>query len=294
MGYASLDEALAVGSGIERTFSCPAHQDNHPSASVNALTGWWCCYSCGTWGRVDLDRYEYDPLNVRRMVRRVVEKMTPVHQVYPEGWLSIHDAAGPGGYWSNRFDAATCAHFRLGQTADRDAATIPMRDNTGQVLGVIRRDLTGWGQKYKYPYGVDVTKYVFDLHRTETDVLIVTEGATDAMAIWEAGFNHGVALYGSRLSKAQAQLIRRYQPSRILTAQDQDDAGDGAHELVRRTLGSLFPVDRMVWDTYKDLSSIPVHERREMLTEILQEEPESRVANSDLTRVGSTYANHSD
>jgi hypothetical protein len=288
VAWASLEEALTLGTGIERSFPCPVHDDRNPSASVNSTTGYWYCYTCGAWGQADMDRLEFDPLSVHYTVRRIVERMEQAHQSYPEGWLSVFDAAGPGEYWLSRFGRPACEHFRLGQTADRDAATIPMRGDDGEVLGVIRRDLTGAGQKYKYPHGVDVTRHIFDLHRKDTETLIVTEGATDTVAAWEAGFPHGVALYGSRLSRTQAKLIKKYAPSRIICAQDQDQAGEAAYHHVRNMLGTFFPVVRAHWDEHKDLASIPLAQRVKMLSEMTREEPRFQVAEPEKTRVGSS------
>lgn len=286
-GWSSLEEALTLGDGVERSFSCPVHDDHSPSASVNSLTGFWYCYACGAWGKADLSRMEIDPLAVRRQVMRMNEKLNPVHQTYPEGWLSVHDAAGPGDYWLSRFDAATCEHFRLGVTLNRDFATIPMRDNSGAVLGVIRRDLVGGQRKYLYPYRVDIGRYIFDFHRCTDDVIILTEGATDTMAVWEAGFNNAMALYGRGMSRAQTKMIKKHAPTMILCAQDQDAAGETAFRRVLDLLGGYFTVRRMVWDTHKDLASIPVDQRREMLSSILQKEPHNRLAIGVQRRVGS-------
>lgn len=287
MAYASLEEALTIGVGIERQFPCPVHDDTNPSASINSITGFWCCYTCGAWGKTDLSRMEIDPHQAMITLKRLFDKLNPVHLHYPEGWLSVHDSSGPGDYWLSRFTPETCRHFRLGQTPDRDFATIPMRDNSGRVLGIIRRDLTGGKQKYRYPKGVDVTKHLFDYHRIGSDHLILTEGATDAIAVWEAGFNNAMALYGSRISREQVALIRKHHPTKILTCQDQDAAGHGAHERVVQALGRDFVVQRVEWDTYKDLASIPLVERRNMLSEILQERPRFALANREQTRVGS-------
>ena len=270
MGYLSIEEALTVGTGIERSFVCPVHDDSNPSASVNSLTGYWVCYTCGAWGKVDLDRMEIDPAAVRFMVAKVMEKLDPVHQVYPEGWLSVYDADGPGDYWLSRFAPETCKRFRLGQTHDRQFATIPMRDNTGDVLGVIGRRLEGEGSKYKYPTGVDISRYLFNYHGLYDGRLILTEGATDAMAAWESGYS-AAAIYGSRFSTHQARLIKKFDPSAIFVAFDQDTAGEQAYERVRDKLGTFYPVIRLEWDTYKDLASIPLSERTEMFQRIFQE-----------------------
>lgn len=41
----TLDEALSVGRGTERSFNCPSHEDANASASVNVAKGVWYCPS---------------------------------------------------------------------------------------------------------------------------------------------------------------------------------------------------------------------------------------------------------
>lgn len=36
----------------ERAFRCPAHEDTHPSASINRQKGLWHCHACGAGGGV--------------------------------------------------------------------------------------------------------------------------------------------------------------------------------------------------------------------------------------------------
>lgn len=269
MSYASLEEALTVGVGIERSFLCPVHDDRNASASVNSLTGLWICYACGARGKADLDRIEIDPLHVQKMVRRALENLDDTrHTIYPESWLSLYDATGPGPYWAERFTYEACKRYRLGYNPDPFYYTIPMRDNLGSVLGVIKRHVTP-GRKYSYPYGVDVTDYIFDWHRTSTPYLVLVEGATDAIAASEVGVQAN-ALYGSRISRAQRMAILKYSPEVIYAAHDNDEAGEEAAEAVARAFEPYIRVKRLRWQLFKDLAEMPVDYRAEVLSRVAQ------------------------
>lgn len=266
MSHASIQDALTNGTGRERQFLCHVHGDTNPSASVNAVTGAWICYACGACGRVDLDDIDLDPYAVRRRITEIAERVEAMTVQYPEGWLNFFDAQGPGDYWLSRFSEEVCREHRLGQTPDGSAATIPLRTSSGEVTGVIRRDLTGKDQKYRYPYQAKLSQRLYNYHRATSDTIILVEGATDSVAADEVLPGHTMSLYGDRLSRAQARLLYRYDPRVVLVATDQDDGGETAHRSVLAQMGSFCVVHRLVWDSYKDLASIPVDDRSELLS----------------------------
>lgn len=264
MSYASLEDALLNGSGRERQFLCHVHGESNPSASVNSVTGAWFCYACHAGGWVDLSDVDLDPYSVRRYVNQIMERVASAKTVYPEGWLNFFDASGPGRYWLSRFDESTCHEHRLGHTPDGSWATIPFRGYDGSVMGVIMRSLTGERPKYKYPYDAKLSEQIYNYHRADKEMLVITEGATDAIAVDEVIPGHAMAIYGNRLSNTQAKLLHRYAPRVILVATDQDEGGELAFKTVRQKMAG-YPVIRAEWDTYKDLASIPVEDRSDLL-----------------------------
>lgn len=270
MNYASLEEALTVGYGVERAFVCPVGHSANAHASVNSITGWWYCFSCGAKGHVDLDRLELDPRAVVRQIEHMLAPLNRVHETYPETFLNLYDALGPGEYWKSRFGETIIAHHRLGQAYDGTCATIPMRDNSGNVLGVIRRDLTGNDEvKYRYPSGIKVSNFLYHYHCARQEILVLTEGATDSIAGEEVTTDLSfMACYGDGLSREQARLIRKYNPAKVLVAFDQDSAGHRGFYRVRERLAGFFPVERLQWRGYKDLASMPVAERTELLHKV--------------------------
>lgn len=261
--YASVEDALVRGYGIERAFRCHVHDDKHASASINSLTYKWFCFSCGAGGTY---RGEMDPVAFHLAIANVMDRMDRVERVYPEAYLSLFDSLGPGDYWLSRFGEPICHEHRLGVSMDGRYATLPVRDVTGRIMGTIRRDLTGEDQcKYRYPPGVGMSKYLYNYHRCEGDVILLTEGATDAIAAEEAGFPNAMATYRNGLSVAQVALLRRYAPSLVLICYDQDGAGDSGAATAATQLAG-FTTQRVVWTDYKDLSSIPMGPRVELMT----------------------------
>lgn len=273
--YASIEEAIALGHGTQRVFLCHVHGDTNASARVNALTGGWLCYACGAKGYVDTDKIVVSPDSVVRELQTLDKVINEKPVTYSERWLNLFDAQGPGEYWLSRYNEETCRLYRLGFDPATNAATYPLRDRKGTVLGVVRRSLLDTGPKYLYPYGVDISTLLFDLHRNESDTVILVEGATDAIAVREAGFE-AMAIYGSRLSRRQAELLRAYSPNRIIAAFDQDRAGDSAYEGVREQFGVT--VERARWDTYKDLSEAPLPTRRLITQRMFDGRQKVRVA----------------
>lgn len=265
MHWASLEDAIINGYGSERSFLCHIHGDTNASASVNVDKGVWYCYACHAHGRIDLDDVEYDPDSMLRAVRRIQKALEKSETYLPENWLDIFDAAGPGDYWLSRFSAHMCREHRLGQTIDGQYATIPLRDNTGVVRGVIRRSLRGAGPRYHYPYQAKLSERLYGYHRATQPVIFLTEGATDTIAIDEVAPGYAMAMYGSSLSKSQAHLIARYSPQMVWIATDMDASGDLAAESISRRLFRTAPVARLDWEQYKDLASIPIQERSEMI-----------------------------
>ena len=265
MSYASIEEAMVYGYGIERSFRCHVHGDTNPSASVNSVTGLWFCYACGARGKYNVS--DVPPDKAATTLIRYVDRMMQEKTVHPEAWLDVYDSMGPGDYWLSRFSPEVCARFRLGQDPARKFATIPVRDAQDRVLGVIRRDLTGTDEaKYRYPPGVTMSKLLFNLSSCEGDVLMLTEGATDAIAADEAGWPSVMATYRNGISLYQRILLREYAPTTVICAYDQDEAGELGYRQIKNALG--VKVDRLTWTDHKDLASIALSDRRAMMQQL--------------------------
>lgn len=239
----TLSEAMAMGSGLERSFLCPDHPDTRPSASLNVVKNVWYCYTCGSKGHAD----ENAEASLDALQKYLwTQSHTP--DIYPEQWLNLFDAGHAHPYWLGRFGEDAVRHFRLGYDNEADAVTYPLRDSGGRVLGVVRRRLgdDSDGPKYKYPYNVDISDYLFNYTPDARSVVVLVEGATDAVALWEAGVD-AFAVYGSRMSLRQVRLIDRIDPQIVLWAGDMDEAGANAYTHVYEMLQHRV-VGRVRWD----------------------------------------------
>lgn len=262
MSYLSIDEAMAFGHGIERQFVCHVHDDKNPSASINSITGLWFCYGCGAAGKYDTDKM--DPQLFWKNIERFLEEEAESRE-YTESWLDQYDSLGASNYWLTRFRPETVRKHRLGQNYQGTYATIPVRSESGTVLGVIRRDLTGKdSSKYRYPVRVKISRLLYNFEKCSGDEIILTEGATDAIAADEAGFPDAMATYRNGLSEYQIGMLHRYAPRRIYVAYDQDKPGNQGADLIMRKLSRFTEVYRLTWTDYKDLASIPLEDRRNL------------------------------
>ena len=265
MAYASLEDAAVNGWEVERQYLCQAHGDSSPSASLN-MNGFYCCYACGDRGKLDMSKIEVTPVAVKKLVERVNDKLADNRKIYSESWLDIFDGDGPGDYWLSRFTKEACEFYRLGRTSER--ATYPMRGDNGEVLGVVYRNHDNPKRKYEYPMNVRVSNHLFDIHRVESQDLVLVEGATDAIACWDVGAHVAVASYRAGISDEQARKIRKYDPRILWVAYDMDKAGKAGFRQVKEALPDV-NVRRMTWFDFKDLASIPLRLRAELLSTVL-------------------------
>jgi len=239
----TLSEALRYGRGVERSFLCPEHGDSRPSASINILKGKWYCYTCHAHGDLTGEARLIEP--DYETTKLWLDRRLAVGQIYPETWLNRWDAGPVHPYWLNRVGEAAAREFRLGSDPGTNAVTYPLRDPSGQVLGVVRRTLGGVGPKYLYPTGVDVGRLLFNYTPDLRDAVVLVEGALDAIALWNVGID-AFAIYGSRISPDQVKLIDRIDPEFVYTCYDLDDAGWHAHLDTERAFKHRL-VSRMTW-----------------------------------------------
>lgn len=268
LGLTTLAEAIASGWGTERSFNCHVHDDSNASASVNVEKGVWFCYACGAKGKVNDVIENPDMTYLPKRIERMLE-VPP--EPYPESWLDLFDAEIHE-YWLERFLPTTCRHFRLGYDPSVGKPCYPLRYEDGAVAGLVYRSIDGSEPKYKYPWGIDVTQLLFNHEPYVVNDLWVTEGAADAMAVWESGVlgEHDavVAMYGSDLKMAQVDLIRRREPERVVFCTDMDNAGMQAYVrgsvlLKQAGIKSV----RCTWNRAlgKDPGEIPLWKRRNIL-----------------------------
>jgi DNA primase len=263
----TLAYAMTHGQGIERTFNCPVHDDQNPSARVNVLKGVWFCHACGARGNVKDIYYELSEEDVFKEF----EKLDVEYEYYPESWMTLFTSGPVHPYWLGRFTEEACRHFQLGYDSGKDMLTYPVRDPGGRLLGVTHRNLDGGGSKYRYPKGVPMGQLLFNFTAERRDVVYLVEGAMDVVAAWEADVD-AFAIYGSHLSMAQIRLLQRLDPRIVVVLFDNDRAGhEGAAEATEMLDHYYIPNIEARFnsrDDFKDLGELDVQGRKDLLDPI--------------------------
>jgi DNA primase len=230
-------------SGDELMFRCPVHDDSRASAQFNVHSGLWCCFGCHEGGSIKrlcrelgitpLSEPEPQLDDLYRKLREL-KHPTKEHRLdMPETSLRRYDL--PTRYWAGRgFRPETIKAFDLGMDMMSNAATIPLRGENGNLLGVIKRYLDDdCDLRYRYPKGFKRSHNLFGSWMVEhhpSDLVVLTEGSVDAMKVWQAGFP-GCAVYGSSISPEQIRLLRRLGVGQVVLFFDNDRAGKQATEL---------------------------------------------------------------
>lgn len=264
----NLEEALAVGQGIERPITCPSpeHEDRRASASVNVLKGLWVCYACGRGGRVDNDKPPSAELLKTMLMPETMAR------TYTEGYLSLFTTDTE--YWRTRFSDDVIVHERLGTDPFTRDATFPVRFSDGRLAGVGRRLVVPEeGARYKYPVGWSASRTFYGWPEcfglAPAKVVVLVEGAADAVALHEIGVC-ALACYGSGAHLPQRELLARLAPKLVLLGFDADDAGRRAAERTKELLDDAVEVGVIDWGERGDPAATPTEERREAVLETVR------------------------
>lgn len=266
---ASLDVSGRVGDEYVMRCPRPGHPDENPSARANPAKNAWYCHVCCYGGSLSrlLNRGDLGiptKIHHERAMNLIKEIETPTRW-YPESWLDQFDHPEAKVFWRSRgLSDEIIERFRLGW--DGNAATYPLRDPRGRILGVVRRRVDGGHPKYKYPKGVKVSRLLFGyafLSGNEREIAI-TEGAVDALSLWQIDIP-AVAQLGSSLSHEQAVWLDKRKLVSLVAAFDMDDAGHRATDVVRERVSCV--VRRALWDPSegKDPPELSESRRREVI-----------------------------
>ena len=233
----TLEQALSSGTGVERAFNCHVHPDVNASASVNIIKEVWYCYSCGAKGSTKGKTKAPSVEALEAMLRP-----DKTSRIYPESLLTLYKDIT---YWSTRFEEWICRAERLGTDPVSGEPLYPVYTPRGLVAGFARRNSGETGPKYKYPYAWAASRVLYGLPLADRymlpgacKVLILTEGAADAIALREVGL-FALSTFGSSLHHPQREWILRHAPAVILLGFDNDDAGKKGAEMSIGILSSL-------------------------------------------------------
>lgn len=132
----------------------------------------------------------------------------------------------------------TAQHFGVGFFPGRGSmvgrVVIPIHNERGELVAYAGRAIDDTEPKYKLPAGFVKSAVLFNLHRVNSNMVIVVEGFFDCMKVHQAGFPDVVALMGSSLSAEQEELLHRF--TQVVLFLDGDDAGKKASQSIAMQL----------------------------------------------------------
>jgi DNA primase len=250
---------------------CPLHGEvagkSKPSFSVNAGNGLWCCFSgCGGGG---VRRFLKELGKSKDYIDKTVERLKPYLEAgskkksplatrtglfraatpLPEKILGLFDKV-PIELLDAGFDEHLLWSHDVGYDEKHHAITFPIRDITGALAGIVGRNLSPIGPKYKVykseikalgfrDYSFDNHAYVWRGDRVyakliasqDPPVIYVTEGYKTCLWMVQNGFEDTICLMGSKLSDAQRIFLERLGGTLVLCL-DNDPAGYAGTEKI--------------------------------------------------------------
>ena len=239
-----------LGLKIERTtggefyLRCPFHADRSPSLCVSATKPIWWCHSCDSGGHLfKLGQLMRDPAS--QIVDHVGEvqpeqEMKYISSLKLEDYPSLPSARDLKYFFEHNISTRTVDRWGVKRTKLFIVFPVIMHSElNGLVLRSLIKEIepryqnrpTGF-QRREYLYGHNMYE------PTLTGMTIVTEGPSDCMRVWQAGFTSVVATFGGYVTEKQVELIKSLS-SRTLLFFDNDEAGLRAYAKVGEILSLM-------------------------------------------------------
>lgn len=242
--YSTIAESIFqinVRGAEEWMVKCIFHDGSGASLQFNIKTGLYYCFNCHAKGNIKSlqkfigQRFADLEVDVADIVSKLdaLEKQSGKSLKMPViNESALRNYKFPTKYWASRgFTPETIKIFDLGYNPLENEAMIPIRNVSGELVGFIRRLLDKDAVvRYMYPKGFHRKTSLFAswlIAKSLTDEVCITEGAVDAMTLWQIGVP-AVAQYGSSISREQVMLLRRLGINRITFFYDNDKAGESA------------------------------------------------------------------
>lgn len=162
--------------------TCPKHKDTHPSLAIDIVgqyAGCFHCFSCGYSGKISQE--ELQQLKERHKMEKY-ENPTPIN------WgdiANMYGNYGPPVFLTYKWDICMDILYDLCIGDDGEAATIPMCNEDGEVVGIQRQFPDG---KKCCIEGSQLGLFVPYWYPKDFDHMFITEGCSDCASIMDLGF----------------------------------------------------------------------------------------------------------
>ena len=228
--------------------TCPLHEDENRSASLNTLTGEWYCFAgCGGGRITDLiaqKNHWVDP------GRAALNGGAPRHSAVPEvitegrihGWhAALLDDETACDYLVERgIHTKTLVDFEIGWDRAKQAYTIPVRGPKREIWNV-RRYSNREGMKTKIwsVRGMRVTE-LYPISQLDADRIIICEGEWDTLATIQHGYAAVTRTSGAKTWHPRWNPL--FKDKLVFVAQDCDHEGQNGANKIARSLGRVADV----------------------------------------------------
>ena len=137
----------------------------------------------------------------------------------------------------------TARHFGVGYFPGKGSmagrVVIPIHNEREELVAYAGRSIDNSEPKYKLPSGFVKSAVLFNLHRVQSDSVIIVEGFFDCLKVWQSGSLNAIALIGCSLSETQEKLLEPF--TFITIFLDGDEAGrEAASAIASRLVRSHF------------------------------------------------------
>ena len=205
---------------------CPYHHDiNNPSLAITLTgeyRGRWRCFGCNTWGQ--LSEQQLKRLNMEKG-KEIKEAKPDFDKLQKKYTWSLSGLGYPHIGLIEEFKHTTLMDFGIGW--DGTNYTIPMYDENG-ICGIQLRTVKGNKNSI-----TGSSSGIFRSHdAVDSDILYITEGCTDAMTLYDLGFNSIGKQSCNSTDNIVYNYVLDYHFNNILIMADNDKPGiDGANNL---------------------------------------------------------------
>ena len=226
--------------GDEAVAKCPAHDDRHPSWSLNLKTGVHHCFSCGFSGNLAFLAMHMLNLSYPEAViwcnervgwarahiwREDIENrnLSPTEMKFSEADLALFTDPPDYALESKHLTLKSARKFGVLWNPAEEEWILPVRDPyTTQLLGWQKKNARSFRN---YPRGLKRSKTLFGLEIAEYgSPVILVESPIDCVYLDVTGQRGGVSSWGVSVSSYQFSLIQRITEHLIL-ALDNDKPG---------------------------------------------------------------------
>jgi len=302
---------LPSSQSAEVNVTCPFHDDNHPSMSINKEEGVWYCHACRIGGGPAHFYARLKGIPYRDAVQIVSEMIENGDPTIPEEVVDemaslLHDEEGEQALsWlkARGISDEVIEAYKLGVRGTRIA--IPVRDMAGRIVNVRLHSWTGQKGKvisWKGEEGQDFGKpRLFPVDQLSNDTILLVEGELDALAAISAGVPAISGTGGAQTWRSEWTSCLKYK--NVIVCYDNDEVGhQGGIRVCRALLAAgckprFFFVDKEAGKDVTDLiksrgpeALIKAIENASLFEEDVPEEENEQNQEAEETTLNAAYS----